>query len=298
MLSQILIDTLVGTAQLGLVAVGLTMTWGLTRFANVAHVQFAPMGAYLALAITGGLGVGLVFGSVLAVVVTGVIAVLLHTYFFRRLAKFGSFTPLIGSLALSIVITAGIQTIFGPRPERLPIKLAPGHRVGEAVITNSQIRVIIIAAVVLVAVFLVLGLTSIGRAIRATAANPELASASGIDVRRTTAIVTFGAAGLAALAGVLVAMDTSVSLGIGETMLLAMFAAVIMGGIGSAAGALLAAAILTLVEATLLRVDLGALVGGSWLMPIEYRPAIGFVAVILVMLIRPEGLFGFGGRRA
>jgi branched-chain amino acid transport system permease protein len=298
MLTQILIDTAVGTAQLGLVAVGLTMTWGLTRFANVAHVQFAPVGAYLALVITSGLGLGMLLGSLVAVVVTGLLAVLLHTFFFRRLARFGSFTPLIGSLALSIVITASIQTIFGPRPDRLPMPLAPGHRIGDAVITDAQIRIIATAAVVLVGVFLFLGLTSLGRAIRATAANPELASASGIDVRRTTAAVTFGAGGLAALAGVLVAMDTSVSLGIGETMLLAMFAAVIMGGIGSAAGALLAAAILTAVEATLLRVDLGALVGGSWLMPIEYRPAIGFLAVILVMLLRPEGLFGFGGRRA
>lgn len=298
MLTQILIDTLVGTAQLGLVAVGLTMTWGLTRFANVAHVQFAPVGAYLALVVTGGLGLGLLLGSLVAVATTGAMAVLLHNFFFRRLAKFGSFTPLIGSLALSIVITASIQTIFGPRPERLPLPLAPGHRIGDAVVTDSQIRIIVTAAVVLIAVFLFLGLTSIGRAIRATAANPELASASGIDVRRTTAVVTFGAGGLAALAGVLVAMDTSVSLGIGETMLLAMFAAVIMGGIGSAAGALLAAGILTLVEATLLRLDIGALVGGSWLMPIEYRPAIGFVAVILVMLLRPEGLFGLGGRRA
>jgi branched-chain amino acid transport system permease protein len=298
MLTQILIDTLVGTAQLGLVAVGLTMTWGLTRFANVAHVQFAPVGAYLALVVTGGLGLGLLLGSLVAVAATGAMAVLLHTFFFRRLAKFGSFTPLIGSLALSIVITASIQTIFGPRPERLPLPLAPGHRIGDAVVTDSQIRIIVTAAVVLIAVFLFLGLTSIGRAIRATAANPELASASGIDVRRTTAVVTFGAGGLAALAGVLVAMDTSVSLGIGETMLLAMFAAVIMGGIGSAAGALLAAGILTLVEATLLRVDIGALIGGSWLMPVEYRPAIGFVAVILLMLLRPEGLFGLGGRRA
>lgn len=298
MIFQILIDALVGTAQLGLVAIGLTMTWGLTRFANVAHVQYAPVGAYLTFAFTTGLGLGMVAGSVLAVIATGIVAILLQRFFFRRLAKFGSSTPLIGSLALSIVITALIQTVFGPRPERLPLPIAPGHRIGDAVITDSQIKILAIAAVVLAAYFAVLGLTSLGRAIRATAANADLAAASGIDVKQMTGIVTFGAGGLGAIAGIFVAMDTSVSMGISEGMLLAMFAAVIMGGIGSAAGALLAVFILAVAEATLLRVDLGALFGGSWLMPIEYRPAIGFVAVILVMLLRPEGLFGFGGRRA
>src|SRR3546814_8269779 len=74
----------VSDRQLGLVAVGLTMTWGLTRFANVAHVQFAPVGAYLALVVTGGLGLGLLLGSLVAVAATGAMAVLLHTFFFRR----------------------------------------------------------------------------------------------------------------------------------------------------------------------------------------------------------------------
>jgi branched-chain amino acid transport system permease protein len=135
--------------------------------------------------------------------------------------------------------------------------------------------------------------------VRCAAANPDLASASGMDVRRVSTSVVFLAAAMAATGGVFIAADTSISLEMGGTLLLAVFAAVIMGGIGSVGGSLLAAAVLALAESTVLRVDFGALLGSdSLLVPVSYRPAVGFVAVILVMLLRPQGLFGLGGRRA
>jgi branched-subunit amino acid ABC-type transport system permease component len=298
-LVAILIDTLVRTSQLSLVAVGLSMTWGIVRFANVAHVQYAPVGAYLALVGATGLGLGVVAGSLVGIVAAGLLGVLLHLFFFRRLASFSSATALIGSLALSIVITASIQAIAGPRPERLPLPSAPGIPIGDAFVTRAQLYVVVLAALIFVAVFFVLAFTNLGRAIRCVAANPDLASASGIDVKRISTVVVFAAAALAATGGVFIAVDTSISLEMGSALLLAVFAAVIMGGIGSVGGALLAAAILALAESTVLRVDFGALFGSdSLLVPISYRPAVGFVAVILVMLFRPQGLFGLGGRRA
>ena len=299
MLVAILIDTLVRTAQLSLVAVGLSMTWGIVRFANVAHVQFAPLGAYLALVGATGLGLGIVAGSLVGIVAAGLLGILLHLFFFRRLSSFSSATALIGSLALSIVITATIQAIAGPRPERLPLPAAPGIAIGDAFVTRAQIYIVVMAALIFVALFLVLSFTNLGRAIRCVAANPDLASSSGIDVKRISTTVVFASAALAATGGVFIALDTSISLEMGSTLLLAVFAAVIMGGIGSVGGSLLAAAILALAESTVLRIDFGALFGsGPLLVPISYRPAVGFVAVILVMLLRPQGLFGLGGRRA
>lgn len=299
MLLQIIIDTLVRTSQLSLVAVGLSMTWGIVRFANVAHVQFAPVGAYLALVAASSVGLGLVPGSLVGILAAGLLGVLLHLFFFRRLSSFSSATALIGSLALSIVITATIQTIAGPRPERLPIVTAPGLRIGDAVLTRTQMYIVALTAVIFLVLFLVLAYTSAGRAVRCAAVNPDLASASGMDVRRVSTLVVFLAAALAGTGGVFIAADTSISLEMGSTLLLAVFAAVIMGGIGSIGGALLASAVLALVESTVLRIDFGSLVGaGPLLVPVSYRPAVGFVAVILVMLFRPQGLFGFGGRRA
>lgn len=299
MLLQILIDTLVRTSQLSLVAVGLSLTWGIVRFANVAHVQYAPVGAYLALVGASTLGLGLVAGSLAGIVVAGLVGVLLHLFFFRRLSSFSSSTALIGSLALSIVITATIQTIAGPRPERLPLPIVPGMQIGDAFVTRTQIYVVVLTILIFAALFLVLAFTNLGRAVRSVAANPELAAASGIDVKQVSTLVVFAAAALAATGGVFIAADTSISLEMGSTLLLATFAAVIMGGIGSVAGSLLASAVLALAESAVLRIDFGPLFGAdSVLVPVSYRPAVGFVAVILVMLLRPQGLFGFGGRRA
>ncbi|MGZ4506509.1 MAG: branched-chain amino acid ABC transporter permease [Blastococcus sp.] len=299
MLLQILIDTLVRTSELSLVAVGLSMTWGIVRFANVAHVQYAPVGAYLALVAASGMGLGLVAGSLVGIAVAGLLGVGLHLFFFRRLSSFSSATALIGSLALSIVITAAIQAIAGPRPERLPVPMLAGIQFGDASVTRTQVYIVILAALIFAVLFLVLAFTNFGRAVRCVAANRDLASASGIDVARVSTVVVFVAAALAATGGVFIAADTSMSLEMGSTLLLAVFAAVIMGGIGSVGGSLMAATVLALVESVVLRIDFGALFGsGSLLVPVSYRPAVGFVAVILVMLFRPQGLFGFGGRRA
>jgi len=298
-LLQILIDTLVRTSELSLVAVGLSMTWGIVRFANVAHVQYAPVGAYLALVAASGLGLGLVAGSLVGIAAAGLLGVVLHLFFFRRLSSFSSATALIGSLALSIVITAAIQAIAGPRPERLPVPMLAGIQLGDAFVTRTQVYIVVLAALIFAALFLVLVFTNFGRAVRCVAANRDLASASGIDVARVSTVVVFVAAALAATGGVFIAADTSMSLEMGSTLLLAVFAAVIMGGIGSVGGSLLAATVLALVESAVLRIDFGTLFGsGSLLVPVSYRPAVGFVAVVLVMLFRPQGLFGFGGRRA
>ncbi|WP_328418526.1 branched-chain amino acid ABC transporter permease [Micromonospora sp. NBC_00389] len=299
MLLQILIDSLVRTAELSLVAVGLSLTWGIVKFANVAHVQFAPVGAYLALLAGSALGLGLIGGALVGIVAAGMVGVALHRFFFRRLSSFSSSTALIGSLALAIVITATIQTIVGPRPQRLPLPITPGVMLGSAVVTRAQLYIVAMTLVIFAAIFTMLALTNFGRAVRCVAANRDLAAASGIDVKRVSTLVVFAAAALAATGGVFIAADTSISLRMGDTLLLATFAAVIMGGIGSVTGTLLASAVLAVAESVVLRIDFGPLFSSPSLMvPVSYRPAVGFVAVILIMLFRPEGLFGFGGRRA
>lgn len=295
---QILVDALVRAAELGLVAVGLTMTWGIARFANVAHVQYTPVAAFVTLTATQVLAVGLLPGAVLAIVLTGLLGAVLHRAVFRRLAAASAATALIGSLAMSIVINATIQTIAGPRPRSLPVPIQPGFAFGGAVVTRTQLWIIVVAAVVLTATFVALATTRTGRAVRCVAANAELAEASGINSARITVLVVMVSAALAGLGGVLLAMDTTVNLNMGAVLLLPVFAAVVMGGIGSPAGAVAAAAVLALVENALLRIDFGAVFGGQAYLPVNYRPAIGFVALILIMLLRPQGIFSLGGRRA
>lgn len=296
---QVLIDSAVRASELSLVAIGLSLTWGVAKFANIAHVQYAPLGAYLTLLFINMFALGLVVGALVAIVVTGLIGVLLYRAFFQRLVRASSATALIGSLAISIVITAGIQTVAGPRPRPLPLPIQPGITFGGAMITRTQLIVVAIAVAVLIAYFAGLMLTKVGRSIRCVMANADLAEASGIDTARIKTHVFFVSGGMAALGGVLLAMDTTVSLDMGTVLLLPVVAAVIMGGVGSSAGSVAAAALLALAENLILDIDFGSLLGGETsYVPLNYSAAIGFVALILVMLLRPQGIFGFGGRRA
>lgn len=140
--------------------------------------------------------------------------------------------------------------------------------------------------------------TKMGRQLRAVAANPSLAGACGIDVKRSTDLVWFLSAVLAALGGVLIAANTNVSVNIGFNLLLPIFAAAILGGIGSPVGAILGAAIIGFVENLVVNVNFGAFVGSTAYLPISYAAAISFLVLVLTLLMRPEGLLGGGARHA
>jgi branched-chain amino acid transport system permease protein len=145
----------------------------------------------------------------------------------------------------------------------------------------------------------VIHLTPLGRSIRAVSANPDLAAAAGINVRRVIDSVWLIAGALGALGGVMFAIDNQVSLDMGFQLLLPVFAVAILGGFGSTSGAIAAAYVLALAESLVLRIDFGELVGSSSaLLDSSYRPAVGFVLLLVVLLIRPQGIFGREVRRA
>jgi branched-subunit amino acid ABC-type transport system permease component len=298
-MGQVVVDTLIRGSELALLALGMTLVFGVVRFANVAQVEFATLGAYGTLLAGSVAGGSLLMDSIIGIVVTGLVSVLLYRVVFVKLLKSGSAMAMIGSLALSILLRALIQTITGPDPRMLDLPLERGTDVLGASMTPSQIRMVVISVLALAAVVAVLRLTPLGRAMRAVSTNRDLAAAAGINVGRITDIVWLIAGMLGALAGVLLAIDTQVSLDMGFTLLLPVFAVALLGGLGSAGGAIVAGYLLAFVEALVLKVDWGQLIGaGSALMPIDYRAAIGFVLLIAVLIVRPQGLFGREARRA
>jgi branched-subunit amino acid ABC-type transport system permease component len=297
-MGQVLVEGLIRGSELALLAVGVTLAFGISRFVNVAQVEFATLGAYGMLIVAGALTAGVVVQALLSIVAVGLLAVVLYRILFMRLLAGGAAMAMIGSLALSILIRAAIQTAAGPQPRQVDVPLERGVDIAGALITPSQIRMVIATFAVLAVLVALLRLTPLGRAIRAVSSNPELAAAAGIDVGRVTHVVWFLTGLLGALAGVLLAIDTQVSLGMGFALVLPVFAAAIMGGLGSVGGAIAAAYLLALAESALLHVDWGELVGrGSALMPVDYRSAVGFVLLIVVLVYRPEGLFGARARR-
>jgi len=297
---EVLFDTLIDGSELALIAVGMTLVFGAVKFANIAQVEFATLGAYGTVLAGSLIGGGpLVVEAILSIVGVGLIAVGLYHLIFKRLLIRSPATAMIGSLALSILLRALIQTITGPRPKELDVPLERANDILGALVTPSQVRIIVISVVALAALMAVLRLTALGRSIRAVSANPDLAAAAGIDVRRVIDVVWLLAGLFGALGGVMYAIDNQVSLEMGFGLLLPVFAAALLGGFGSPGGAILASYLLALAESVVLRVDWGEVINtGSAYLDSSYRPAIGFVLLLLVLLIRPQGIFGREARRA
>jgi branched-subunit amino acid ABC-type transport system permease component len=292
-MADVVFETLIVGSELALVAVGMTLIFAVVRFANIAQVEFATLGAYGTLLVGSVIGGALVLQAVLSIVLVAAGALLIYHFVFVRLLERSSATAMIGSLALSLVIRAVVQTITGPQPKELDLPLERGIDIGGALVTPSQLWVIGISVVALAALMALINLTRLGRSIRAVSANPDLAAAAGINVRRVIDSAWLIAGGLGALGGVMLAVDNQVNLDMGFDLLLPVFAIAILGGFGSVGGAIAASYVLALAESVVLRVDWGELVGSSSaLLDSAYRPAVGFVLLLLVLVVRPQGIFG------
>lgn len=299
---QALVDGLVLSATIVLGAIGITLTFGILRFANFAHGEYLAWGGYFALSVSGALaarlvsiaepldplsfGIPLIVGLAAAIALTVLLALLLDVAVFRflRRAKVAISTAM-GSFGASLVLRNVIILNYGADPEylvreiQIAIKIWPGVR-----ITPDQILMIVATGLLVVALHLFLTRTRMGKAMRGVRENPELALVSGIDtasVVRTTWVI---GAGLAAIGGVFVGLTVQLRPGIGADLLLGFFAAAILGGIGSIYGAVLGGLAIGLTE------SFSVLLIGP-----HYRSAISFLVLILILLVRPQGILG--GRR-
>lgn len=300
MTPQVLIDGLITGAMIGLGAIGVTLTYSILRFANFAHGELLSWGAYAALAAAGALGsvsggllapIGpfsfgwaLPIAAVIAVALTGGLALLVDVLLFGRLRdKRSSIIILVmASFGAALTLRSLLEFIFTSKPayytKALQIALPLG---GGLRATPDQLLSLGIAAILVLAVHLMLTRTATGRAMRAVSENPQLAGVVGIDVRKVVRTVWLMGAGLAAVAGIFAGLLVQIRPQMGLDLLLPLFAAAILGGIGSVPGAMLAGLVVGLAEAVAV-----PLVGGEW------RAAIAFVVLVLVLLVRPQGLFG------
>ncbi len=207
---QVLIDSLIRAAELSFLAVGLTMVYSVLRFANFAHVEFATVGAYLALAFSVTLGAPFVLAAILAILVVGALGVGIDKLIFSRLDGASPIMLMIASFALGIALRELVRAIWGPSPFFYSLGvLAPWQFLGLR-ITPTQVGVIVAAIVAMLGFHLLLSRTTLGIAMRATADNPALAQASGIATNRVIRAVWFIGSAFAALGGILVGLNTQV----------------------------------------------------------------------------------------
>lgn len=297
MTAQILLDGVLTGAMLGLGAIGLTLTYGILRFANFAQGELVTAGAYAALVAASALasvlgssplgrftfGWALVTALPVAMAVTAALALALDRAIFRRLRAHGTAIVLvIASFGASMALRSAIEFAFGPQPLyynheiAMSLRLAPGLRA-----TWNQLAVLAAALLLMGGLHLLMTRTWLGRAMRAVAENPQLARISGIDVERVIGAAWAIGAALAAAAGVLLGVLVQVRPYMGFDILLPLFAAAIVGGIGSVPGAMAGGLLVGIAEAAAV-----PLVGA------QYRAAIGFLVLLAALLLRPQGLFG------
>lgn len=282
-------------------AIGLTLVFGILRFANFSHGDLMAFGAYMALfLITGPLtwmGVSdanfgflsidlrMVIAFPLSMAAVAGAAIALDKILYQKLRRKGAtaVTMAMSALGASFIIRMAIMIIWGadfrfykPGLLRPAIHLPLGVK-----IRPDQILMLITVAVLATTLHLFLRKTKLGKAMRATADNPDLARISGINIERIISWTWGIGGGLAGAAGILYGIDVQIHPGLGWNFLLPLFAATILGTIGNMYGAILGGLIIGVVQQ----------LSTAFILP-TYKPAVAFLFMILVLLIRPKGIFG------
>ena len=288
---QFLFDVLFRAVDLALIAVALSAIYSLIRFPNVALVQYAVVGAFVGMTLQK-LGVPLVLSIIISALLVGLLAQAFNRLLFERLLRRDPAIALIGSLALSMVLSAIFLLGFGPSAQRFSVPVTPATRFLGVRITEMQFMTLGLTVAILLGFALLLFRTPLGREMRAVSTNPVLAAATGVNNRRITGFVVTISGVLAGLGGSMLALRGSVSIDMGTNMLLSVFAAAILGGLGNAFGAVVGAIIIAAAETMVTNVNLGPVVGEDYFfLPASYAPAASFALLVAILLFRPRGIF-------
>lgn len=264
-------------------AVGLTLVYGILKLVNFAQGDFLTFGAYIAFLANVTWNLPLAVAIPLSMIATAILALSFEVVMWRPMRKRGAglLQLLLMSIGLAFFIRAVIQFLWGTKIRKLDVNSLDtinflGLRVGQ-----TELIVIIIGVVVLTGVGLGLRYSLLGKRMRAISDDLDLAETAGIDTQRVIYFTWIFAGALAGLAGVLAGATTNLKPELGFQLLLPIFAAVVLGGIGDAFGALIAG------------LFLGIVIQSSTLfLPDEWKTTIGFVFLILALIVRPSGIFG------
>ncbi|MGH3029311.1 MAG: branched-chain amino acid ABC transporter permease [Gaiellaceae bacterium] len=270
-------------------AVGVSLVYGILRIVNFAHGDYLVFGAYVALAVNVGWNGHIVLAAIAAIVATAVLAAGLEFALWRPLRRKGAglFSLFIAAIGLALVLRHVVFLVGEARPRRYDVDVFQVYELGGVRLSQSQLIAIGIAFAAIVLVGLMLARTGLGKAMRALSDNRSLAAVAGIDVDRTVVLTWVLAGGLAGIAGLLQALILNAfTPNFGFLLLLPIFAAVVLGGIGSAYGALVGGVALGLAMELS---TWNALAGGA---PPVYKPVVAFGVLIVVLLLRPQGVFG------
>lgn len=297
---QVVVNSIVRASELSLLSLGLTIVYDLLKFANFSHTEFAVIGVYIALFLNVSLGFPIVPAALIACLATGLFSVVIDRTVFKKLRSSGGIIKMVTSLGLAIAFRNAIRAIWGATAKNYSVPLQRPIVTEYFRITPLQIWIIVIGATAMILFHLLLHHTKLGKAMRASSDNPDLAQASGIATEQIIKYVWFIAITFASLGGILIGMETYILPYMGFAIIVPVFCATIMGGIGNPYGAMLGALVLGFAENFGLYINFGQLLNLGGLLdfsqdlfiPTGYKPAISFVILILVLLLRPRGILG------
>ncbi len=278
---QVLVFGIVLGSIITLGAIGLSLLFGILRFANFAHGDMMTVGAYLALVFVTGLGWPIYAAFPMALAGGAVVAIAIDRVLYKRLRRTAPVILLISSFGVALMLRSLVQLIWGPQSLVYEPEIQfPLHIFGLRIKPD---HLVILAGVIILVILLHLFLqyTKMGKAMRAMSDNMDLAEITGIETERVIMWTWALGAALAAGAGIFLAMDTRLQPFMGWNMLLPVFAAAIMGGIGRPYGAIAGGMTVGIAE------EMSTLFFSP-----AYKSAVAFTLMIIILVVRPTGLFG------
>lgn len=298
-LQQILNGLVLGSVY-ALVALGYTMVYGILQLINFTHGEVLMIGAMVSLTMVmllqsmfpelNGLWV-MVMALAVTIPVCMILSATIERVAYRPLRNAPRLAPLITAIGLSIVLQTLAMMIWGPNPKVFPDLLPTTPiEIGGAFLAPKQLLILVVSAVLMAGLIILIQTTSMGRAMRAVSENPKIALLMGINPDRIIAITFMIGAALAAVAGMLVAMNYNiVHFTMGFIPGLKAFTAAVLGGIGNVPGAVLGGLLLGIIE-SLGAGYIGDITGGF--LGSHYQDIFAFAVLIIVLLFRPSGLLG------
>lgn len=282
LLLQLISNGIILGCIIALGSIGLSLLYGILKFGNFAHGDMMTLGAYFAFLFKVQLGMPMWAAFVLAMALTAFVAIIVDQIIYKSLRKSDSIILLIASVGVALILRNFIQLIWGPQNHfydkgiQMPIKLGLGVRV-----KPNQILILVVTVALVILAHLFLRKTKMGKAMRAMSDNMDLAKVTGINTEQVIKWTWVLGAVLTAAAGILLGIDTHLSPSMGWNLLLPLFAATILGGIGSPYGAMLGGLVIGVSQ------ELSTLV-----IPPTYKPGVAFLIMLLMLLIKPTGLMG------
>lgn len=290
-LPQVLINGIIAGALYGLIALGLSLIYGVLGFMNFAHGEMAMVGAFIYYLCFIVLGWPILPSVIATLIGCGIVGYCFDKLVFERLRQENPWTLLITSIGVSLFIQSAMLMIATGRSRSY---LREGYETqvyqwfdGRMVITNYQILIILSTIAILIGLSAFLKYSKTGKAIRAVSDNMHAAAILGIDVKKTITTIFIISTCIAGFAGILIGYEQNLTPNMGFVISIFAFSAVVVGGLGSIRGAVLGGFLIGLMQ------DL--VVGLPWFgisVPTSYKSAVAFTLLVLMLLLRPQGLFG------